>query len=75
MSSEVKVLSALAGGVFHLQQLLEEMEMPIMEPTTCCSDNRGCVQVVEDPAPGAVSPGQTRSTDPTKARSPSLVQQ
>ena len=26
-------------------------------------------------APGAVSPGQTRSTDPTKARSPSLVQQ
>ena len=49
MSSEVKVLSALAGGVFHLQQLLEEMEMPIMEPTICCSDNRGCVQVVEDP--------------------------
>ena len=26
LSSEVKVLSALAGGVFHLQQLLEEME-------------------------------------------------
>ena len=23
--------------------------MPIMEPTICCSDNRGCVQVVEDP--------------------------
>ena len=49
LSSEVKVLSALAGGVFHLQQLLEEMEQPIREPTICCCDNRGCVQVVEDP--------------------------
>ena len=23
--------------------------MPILEPTICCCDNRGCVQVVEDP--------------------------
>jgi hypothetical protein len=49
LSSEVKVLTQLAGMVYSLQQLEEEIERPDMEPMTIATDNRSTTQVVADP--------------------------
>jgi len=49
LSSEVKVTTKIAGIVYNIQQLEEEIEMPDMEPMTLATDSRSVTQVVADP--------------------------
>jgi hypothetical protein len=49
LSSEVKVTTKIAGIVYNIQQLEEEIEMPDMEPMALATDSRSVTQVVADP--------------------------
>ena len=49
LSSEVKVTTKIAGMIYSVQQLEEEIEMSDMEPMTLATDSRSTTQVVADP--------------------------